>query len=354
MPPPPLPSAAFTRRPAAPVPQCRAAPSPALYGRRGPRAEEPARRAPGPARPASCLLGGSIAARGGSAAGGAGGRRKEGAEAGGGGGRGRRRARVAVSCRAKRQLQERPPPPCPAGPAGRGGAAPLRSAQPWRGGPLTVALTGRGGAGRGARAPSVPCWGESRSGRRASFLSGGGSRFGHCPWAARPAAAPAATGLAGAGTGTRTAPPRPGAAASVGARGSEGEASSPAPRRPLPSPSPSAASRQKSRRHMSPCRRGRELPGARRLSPAPAPAPAHLSLPELASSAAGWPARGASWVPPSQALVSKLLPKKRFNVENFGSRPGRDDTRQVSLWTMYPYQKCFQQCTGCGSGARIY
>lgn len=75
----------------------------------------------------------------------------------GGGGRGRRRARVAVSCRAKRQLQERPPPPCPAGPAGRGGAAPLRSAQPWRGGPLTVALTGRGGAGRGARAPSVPC-----------------------------------------------------------------------------------------------------------------------------------------------------------------------------------------------------
>lgn len=86
--PPPLPSAAFTRRPAAPVPQCRAAPSPALYGRRGPRAEEPARRAPGPARPASCLLGGSIAARGGSAAGGAGGRRKEGAEAGGGGGKG--------------------------------------------------------------------------------------------------------------------------------------------------------------------------------------------------------------------------------------------------------------------------
>lgn len=85
---PPLPSAAFTRRPAAPVPQCRAAPSPALYARRGPRVEEPACRAPGPAGAAGCLLGGSIAARGGSAAGGAGvggvgSRRKKGAKTGG-------------------------------------------------------------------------------------------------------------------------------------------------------------------------------------------------------------------------------------------------------------------------------
>jgi len=72
---PPLLSAAFTRRPATPVPQCRAAPSPALYGRHGPRAEEAARRALRPARAANCLPDSSIAARGGSAAGGAGERR---------------------------------------------------------------------------------------------------------------------------------------------------------------------------------------------------------------------------------------------------------------------------------------
>lgn len=202
-----------------------------------------------------------------------------------------RRARGADSCRAKRQLQGRPPPPCPAGPAGRGGGCPalpcsalLRPALPSpgagderRGGPLTVALTGRGARPVRTSLRRLPRGAAEvvSLGRRQPFRALSG--------AARPAAASAATGMAGAGT----APPPRGRDLS-GSQRIRGKPSSSVPRLPLP------LRRLQDRSRAVTCLLagvGGSYPG--RAAPARSqPTSARLSSPQLAS-AAGWPARRA-------------------------------------------------------------